>query len=154
MFIRAEQAKTSDRGLTPVCVDDRMKAGRPVNLSRLGCPVCWRRWGSFFHLVGNPTDRSFTQSEKRPSDISDSRKSAHQIVGKTTVSYRSKNNRVIDSAIAPSHSAIISPSWTEIRLIALTVSRKTVPLLDGKPSVHQPENRPLIYLYIINIIQK
>lgn len=59
--------------------------------------------------VGNLTDRSFTQSEKRPSDISDSRKSAHQIVGKTTVSYRSKNNRVIDSASAPSHSQKFIP---------------------------------------------
>ena len=59
--------------------------------------------------VGNPTDRSFTQSEKRPSEISDSRKSAPQIVGKTTVSYKSKNNRVIDSAIAPSHSPKFTP---------------------------------------------
>lgn len=30
-----------DRGLTPAFVADRMNPGRALNLSRLGCPVCW-----------------------------------------------------------------------------------------------------------------
>lgn len=90
MFIRAEQAKTSDRGLTPAFVADRMNPGRGLQSFPLVAVLSVGADGAAF----------FIWSEKRPSDISDSRKSAHQIVGKTTVSYRSKNNRVIDSAIA------------------------------------------------------
>lgn len=68
MFIRAEQAKTSDRGLTPAFVADRMNPGRGLQSFPLVAVLSVGADGAafFIQLDGKPSNSTDSQPENRP----------------------------------------------------------------------------------------